>query len=703
MSVAAAGVLLDTRVAHAEDWIPTFTQIGSLSLGRSDLASAAINGKVVFAGGITINATPQVSVNNVDIYDIASNSWTTTALSDARDDLAAAAAGNKILFAGGSDFQAGTVTNRVDLYDTVSNTWSTAALSVPRAELAATAVGSKIIFAGGRTTGGVASNAVDIYDSATNTWSSTTVPLARFGMSATTIGNKALFIDGWNADTGFTPHTVDTYDAATNSWSTLTFANGSPRNPAVTNDGTKVWINAGQTWRWHTPGSMTEQTGFTLNKVQNPEIGLNVQGKMIFAGGFDMDGSNDYGIIGVYNPDLPFSNWTNLRLPVEMRWLTALSYDNRGYFAGGAPYGIGAQPPDNANAYRLHPQYYTSITSTQNFTLTEHGKVTGRVQLDGGSLTIAGRVLYMGSLAGSAPINFVSGGGTGWSPRIYVGTDNTNSNYSGDFGGASSAWLIKVGAGTLTLDGPMDASGIWDIRAGTLAVGPNARILSLVDVEPGAALTIAAGGILNNHGAGSLNVRTGATLSVAPGATIGGSVSLDNGINLELGAAHLTSGAQIGIATGAALFAANGATFNSVFASGRLGVADTAAARAPGILNLTTLTLAPNSDIDFDLGLGTLGDKISMPTGTLTVTGLQWSDFNFNLISGGAPGDTFILVDAGTITGNFGAVITGTLNGNQAHLVKNGNDLAVFVVPEPSSMFAGAFAVATALLRRRSR
>ena len=67
--------------------------------------------------------------------------------------MAAASLGSKVFFAGGYDPYGTGVgapfCTRVDIYDTATNTWSTANLSVPRTDLTATSVGNKVIFAGG--------------------------------------------------------------------------------------------------------------------------------------------------------------------------------------------------------------------------------------------------------------------------------------------------------------------------------------------------------------------------------------------------------------------------------------------------------------------------------------------------------------------------------------------------------------------------
>jgi hypothetical protein len=142
------------------------------------------------------------SLNAVDLYNLASGTWSTAQLSVARSNLAATSVGNVAIFAGGFSFSgncrltlfvegllfglmrvgdgvrfacfeacglllccvccaggcrlmgvtAGSgSSNAVDLYNGASGTWSTAQLSVARGYLAATSVGNVAIFAGGHT------------------------------------------------------------------------------------------------------------------------------------------------------------------------------------------------------------------------------------------------------------------------------------------------------------------------------------------------------------------------------------------------------------------------------------------------------------------------------------------------------------------------------------------------------------------------
>jgi kelch-like protein 20 len=127
-----------------------------LSEARSSLAGGGLGNKVLFAGGLSNTG---VDSKTVDIYNVSSNSWTTARLSEARENLTAAAAGNKILFGGGNTVHwlpggSGNIVDSgasktVDIFDVSSNTWAATQLSEARENPAAAGSGNKILYAAG--------------------------------------------------------------------------------------------------------------------------------------------------------------------------------------------------------------------------------------------------------------------------------------------------------------------------------------------------------------------------------------------------------------------------------------------------------------------------------------------------------------------------------------------------------------------------
>ena len=85
-----------------------------------------------------------------------------------------------------------------------------------------------------------------------------------------------------------------------------------------------------------------------------------------------------------------------------------------------------------------------------------------------------------------------------------------------------------------------------------------------------------------------------------------------------------------------------------------------------GVLSLSgNLVLTAGTAMDFDLDGVSTDDEISMPWGTLTFNGQQFSDFHFAWTDGFGPG-TYTLINANSITGL--ASTSGTIDGYPATL-----------------------------------
>ena len=103
-----------------------------------------------------------------------------------------------------------------------------------------------------------------------------------------------------------------------------------------------------------------------------------------------------------------------------------------------------------------------------------------------------------------------------------------------------------------------------------------------------------------------------------------------------------------------------------------------------GVLHLSgNLVLSASATMDFDLDGVSTDDEVSMPSGSLTLNGQQFSNFGFNWTGGFGPG-TYTLVNAESITG-LGSNLSGSIDGLPASLSVQNNDLMLTVVPEPST------------------
>ncbi len=108
--------------------------------------------------------------------------------------------------------------------------------------------------------------------------------------------------------------------------------------------------------------------------------------------------------------------------------------------------------------------------------------------------------------------------------------------------------------------------------------------------------------------------------------------------------------------------------------------------------------------MDYELDGYSTDDEISMPSGLLTLSGQQFSDFHFSWTGGFGPG-TYTLVNAQSITG-LGSDTSGTIDGMPATLSVSNNELLLTVVPEPSTaalLAAGAVGLIGWAWRRRLR
>lgn len=206
----------------------------NLSVARYNLSATSVGSKVFFAGGQLADNT---SSNVVDIYDVATNTWSTANLSTARANLAATSVGAKAFFAGGFPYS-----DRVDVYDDATGTWSWTSLSSPRTYLTATSVGTKAIFAGGVGNFGANSSSVDIYDVVTDTWSTASLSQGRYFLTSTTVGTKAIFAGGTTL--GGASTAVDIYDDSANTWSTASLSE-SKYWAAAASAGNKAYIGGG--------------------------------------------------------------------------------------------------------------------------------------------------------------------------------------------------------------------------------------------------------------------------------------------------------------------------------------------------------------------------------------------------------------------------------------------------------------------------
>jgi hypothetical protein len=129
--------------------------------------------------------------SSVNIFDLATNGWSTVPLSESRTSPRVMTAGNKILVAGG--WGNSSTSNRVDIYDANSNSWSVATLSLPGV-IGGWLIGSKLIFQPGDYNSRSVQNVFDVYDASTNAWSKIQLNYNFAGRGV--VANNQLFFGG---------------------------------------------------------------------------------------------------------------------------------------------------------------------------------------------------------------------------------------------------------------------------------------------------------------------------------------------------------------------------------------------------------------------------------------------------------------------------------------------------------------------------
>ncbi len=107
---------------------------------------------------------------------------------------------------------------------------------------------------------------------------------------------------------------------------------------------------------------------------------------------------------------------------------------------------------------------------------------------------------------------------------------------------------------------------------------------------------------------------------------------------------------------------------------------------APSALNVSgSLSLLSGAKMDYALDTPADSDEVYMPSGPLVLSGQQFADFNFTWSANVAPG-TYMLIDAQSISGSLGTSTGGTIDGLQANIAIQGDDVVLNVVPEPSTL-----------------
>jgi autotransporter-associated beta strand protein len=292
-----------------------------------------------------------------------------------------------------------------------------------------------------------------------------------------------------------------------------------------------------------------------------------------------------------------------------------------------------------------------------------------------GSLTSA----TLGGLTGPGTLSLANASSS--AVALSVGNNNASTTFAGALNGPGS--LTKVGSGALLLSGSNTYSGGTTVSAGTMQLGDGSANNGYVQgniLDNGAVVfanpalqtyskVISGTGLLTKIGTGTLDL-TGSNTYSGPTTIIQGKLSVDG---------WLTNSA-VSVNSGGTLGGTGYLSSVTVNAGGNLAPGD-----PKGALHLSgNLNLASGAAMDYDLDGILTDNEVLMPTGQLILSDQQFANFDITPQAGFYRG-TYILIDAGSISGSLGTNLSGTVNGLPATLAVQGNELVLNVVPEPST------------------
>jgi N-acetylneuraminic acid mutarotase len=169
-------------------------------------------------------------VTNNEIYNVATNKWTTGAPIPTPRYAVASAVVNGILYVmGGIDNSTQTPIDVVEAYNPTTNTWSTKSPMPTPDDSMNAVVESGLIYVVGGYASGARSAIVQRYDPATDTWTSEASLLVAKSSSVLGLVGTTIISSGGLENTNSPSGDTEGYDAATNTWGALT-ADPTPRN-----------------------------------------------------------------------------------------------------------------------------------------------------------------------------------------------------------------------------------------------------------------------------------------------------------------------------------------------------------------------------------------------------------------------------------------------------------------------------------------
>ncbi|MBS1786963.1 MAG: hypothetical protein JST85_04540 [Acidobacteria bacterium] len=402
-----------------DTWAPT----ADMNIARGDHTATLLrSGKVLVTGGSSSSGT----LDTAEVYDPSTSSWSLTAniMPNKRSDhTATLMADGKVLAVGGWNTTGTNVIKGCDIYDPATNSWTTAGtLNTARRFHSATLLfDGRVLAAGGDTAAALKTS--ELYDPATNKWTqqSSQMHVGHLRHTANLLPNgKVLVVSGLQSTTGSPSSfsgSADLFDPSNQQWASVTAPAGRDGHTATLLANGKVLIVGGytiqasgagnnsindvDTTELYDPAKGASVPFSDTTKITYPRDGhtatLLPSGKVLVVGGraqtTDANGNPievlvdrvelyDVGLDAVPTiaPAFVTTNWNGSGNPV---CATGIRFQGGGEAAGGNSTGSNANYPvvqlmrlDNEQIYFLTPDPNSSQCSFKGWTNNSYASLT---------------------------------------------------------------------------------------------------------------------------------------------------------------------------------------------------------------------------------------------------------------------------------------------------------------------------------------
>ncbi|WP_124067967.1 kelch repeat-containing protein [Clostridium sp. E02] len=217
-------MFLGQSSAFAEEVEPTWTKVASMSVGRGELQTEVIDGKIYAIGG----QYGGDALSTTEVYDLATNTWRKLAsMSDARRNFQSIEVNGKIYAIGGNNYTK--TLQSTEVYDPATDTWTKlASMLDARCSFHTEVLDGKIYAIGGHN-GRKELQSTEVYDPATDTWTKlASMSDARYFSETEVIDGKIYAIGGYNGSKEL--QSMEVYDPATDTWTKLASMSDARRN-----------------------------------------------------------------------------------------------------------------------------------------------------------------------------------------------------------------------------------------------------------------------------------------------------------------------------------------------------------------------------------------------------------------------------------------------------------------------------------------